>query len=80
MLYVCERGVMNVVFFLYCDACSCMCSCMGSMSVSSCRYCLCLVCILWQFLILHNLPFVICVGHDQNWCSRWSYVCSVYVE
>ena len=25
------------VFCLYCDACSCRCSCMGSMSVSSCR-------------------------------------------
>ena len=38
MLYVCVRGVMNVVFFcLYCDALSCMCSCMGSMSVFSCR-------------------------------------------
>ena len=23
---------------------------------------------------------VICVGHDLNWCSRWCYVCSVYVE
>ena len=30
MLYVCVRGVMDVVFFwLYCDAWSCMCSCMG---------------------------------------------------
>ena len=41
MLYVCVRGVMDVVilysFFLYCDAWSCRCSCMGSMNVSSCR-------------------------------------------
>ena len=41
MLYVCVRGVMDVVFFcLYCDAWSCRCSCMGSMSVSSCRCCM----------------------------------------
>ena len=33
MLYVCVRGVMDVM--LYCDASSCRCSCMGSMSVSS---------------------------------------------
>ena len=37
MLYVCVREVMNVVVFLYCDAWSCRCSYMGSMSVSSCR-------------------------------------------
>ena len=46
MLYVCVRSVVDV-FCLYYDACSCRCSCMGSMSVSSCRFvCLCLVCIL----------------------------------
>ena len=28
------------VFCLYCDAWSCRCSCMGSMSVSSCRWCM----------------------------------------
>ena len=33
------------VFCLYCDAVSCMCSCMGSMSVSSCRYCMFLSCV-----------------------------------
>ena len=37
--YVCVRGVMGV-FCLYCDAWSCSCSCMGSMSVSSCRCCM----------------------------------------
>ena len=36
------------VFCLYCDALSCRCSCMGNMSVSSCRCCMfVLVCILW---------------------------------
>ena len=28
------------VFCLYCDVGSCRCSCMGGMSVSSCRYCM----------------------------------------
>ena len=46
MLYVCVRGVMDVVFFLYCDAWSCRCSCMGSMSVSSCRCCMFVSCVL----------------------------------
>ena len=43
------------VFCLYCDMWSCGCSCMGSMSVFHHAYvvCLCLVCILWQFLMLH---------------------------
>ena len=40
MLYVCVRCVMDVVFSVfYCDVWSCRCSCMGSMSVSSCRCC-----------------------------------------
>ena len=38
MLYVCVRGVMDVVFsVLYYEAWSFRCSCMGSVSVSSCR-------------------------------------------
>ena len=46
MLYVCVRGVMDVVFFcLYCDAWSCRCSCMGSMSVLSCRCCMFVSCV-----------------------------------
>ena len=37
MLYVCVRDVMDVVFLcLYCEAWSCSCLCMGSMSISSC--------------------------------------------
>ena len=41
MLYVCVKGVMDVVFVcLYCDAWSCRCSLMGSMGVSSCRCCM----------------------------------------
>ena len=45
MLYVCVRGVMDVVFCLYCDTWSCRCSCMGSMSVSSCRCCMFVSCV-----------------------------------
>ena len=36
MLYVCVRGVMDVVF----SVCLCRCSSMGSMSVSSCICCM----------------------------------------
>ena len=46
MFYACVRGVMDVVFFcLYCDAWSCRCSCMESMSVSSCRCCMFVSCV-----------------------------------
>ena len=38
MVYVSVRGVIDVIFCLYCDAWSCRCLCMGSMSVSSCRF------------------------------------------
>ena len=42
MLYVCVR---DVVFCLYCDACCCRCSCMGSMSVLPCRCCMFVSCV-----------------------------------
>ena len=43
------------VFCLYCEAWSCRCSCMGSVSVCHADVvCLCLVCILWQFSMLHS--------------------------
>ena len=46
MLYVCVRGVMDVVFFgVYCDAWSCRCSCMGSMNVSSGICCMFVSCV-----------------------------------
>ena len=44
MLYVCIRGVIDV-FCLYCHAGSCRCSCMGSMSVSSCICCMFVSCV-----------------------------------
>ena len=40
--YLC-RGC--CVFCLYCEAWSCRCSCMGSVSVSSCRCCMCVSCV-----------------------------------
>ena len=48
------------VFCLYCDAWSCRCSYMGSMSVSSCSYVcvLCAYCGNSQCCILHDLQFV----------------------
>ena len=40
MLCICVWDVMDVVVFcLYCEALSYRCSCMGSVSVSSCRCC-----------------------------------------
>ena len=45
MLYVCVRDVVDVFFCLYSDAWSCMCSCMGSMSVSSYRCCMFVSCV-----------------------------------
>ena len=41
MLFVCVRGVMDVVLCLYCDACSCM----GSMSVLSYICCMFMFCV-----------------------------------
>ena len=62
MLYVCVRDVMDDVFFcLYCDAWSCRCSCMGSMSVSSCIYCM----------------FVSCVHHVAVLNAEFCMTCSL---
>ena len=33
------------VFCVCCEAWSCRCSCMGSVSVSSCRCCMCMLCV-----------------------------------
>ena len=44
MLYVCVRDVMDV-FCLNCEAWSCRCSCMRSVSVSSCRRCMFVSCV-----------------------------------
>ena len=62
------------VFCLYCDAWSCKCSCMGSMSVSSCIYML-YVCVLCascgssQCCVLHDLQFV----NAGRGCKRRPY-------
>ena len=47
------------VFCLYCDAWSCRCSNMGSVSVFSCRCCM-FVCILWQLSMLHSALLAVC--------------------
>ena len=56
------RGCDGCLCFLFCncEAWSCRCSCMGSVSVfrhaDVCMFC-CLVCILWQFLNAAFLPW-----------------------
>ena len=46
MLYICVRGVMDVVFSVGTrDSWSCRCSCMGSVSGSSCRCCIFVSCV-----------------------------------
>ena len=44
MLCVYVGDVMDVVFYLYCETWSCKCSCMGSVSVSSCIWCMFVSC------------------------------------
>ena len=61
MLYVCVRGVIDVVFFLYCDALSLRCSCMDSMSVSTCICCI----------------FVFCVHHVAVLNAAFCMTCSL---
>ena len=51
--YVVCRGCDGCCVFLYCEAWSCRCSCMGSVSVSSCRCCM-FVSIRWQFSMLRS--------------------------
>ena len=46
MLFVCVRGVIDVVFYVcIVDAWICRCSCIGSMSVSSRRSCMFVSCV-----------------------------------
>ena len=65
---------MDVVFCLYCDAWSCRCSCMGSMSVSSCRCCMFVSCVhpvaVLNAIILHDLQFV----NAGRGCKRRPYL------
>ena len=65
MFYICVKDVRDVVF----SVCIVRCLCMGSMSVSSC----CLVCIMWQFLMLRpafvNLKYcVVCINGRRYVC------------
>ena len=45
MLYACVRGVMDVVFSFSIVRRGMVCSCMGSVSVSSCRCCMFVSCL-----------------------------------
>ena len=56
--YVCVSGVIDV-FCLYCNAWSCRCSCMGSMSVSSCKCCMFVSCV-HHVAVLHAAFCMIC--------------------
>ena len=53
----------NCVFCLYCEAGSCRCSCMGSVSVSSCRFCM----------------FVSCVHHVAVFNAAFYMTCSLVI-
>ena len=60
MLYVCVGDVMDVVFSIcIVRPWSCRCSCMGSVSVSSCRCCMFMSCVpscgSSQCCVLHDL-------------------------
>ena len=62
------------VFCLYCEAWSCRCSCMGSVSVSSCRCCMFVSCVhpvavLNAAYVLHDLQFV----NAGRGCNRRPY-------
>ena len=60
MLYVCVRDVMDVFLCLYCEAWSCRCLCMGSVSVSSCICCdLCASCCSSQFCMTCSLLMLV---------------------
>ena len=56
------------VFCLYCDAWSCRCSCMGSMTVSSCRCCMFVSCV--HAVAVQNAEF----------CMTWSLLMLVEDE
>ena len=60
MLYVCVRCVMDVVFSILYGKCECR---------HADVVCLCLVCILWQFSMLHDLQFV----NAGRGCKRRPY-------
>ena len=63
MLYVCVRDVMDV-FCLHCDAWSCRCSYIKSMSASSCRCCI----------------FVSCVHHMAVLNTAFCMTCSLLIR
>ena len=76
MLYVCVRDVMDVVFSVCIvrrGAVGAQCSCMGNMSVSSCRCCMFVSCVypvaVLKSCVLHDLLLV----NDGRGCKRRPY-------
>ena len=55
MLCVCVGDVMDVVFSVCIEAWSCRCSCMGSVSVLSCRCCMFVSCV--HLVVVLNAAF-----------------------
>ena len=60
-------------FCLYCDAYSCRCSCMGGMSVSSCRWCTFVSCV--HPVAVLNVAF--CMTCSLLGCKRLPYVIGI---
>ena len=67
------------VFCLYCEAWSCSCSCMGSVSVSSCRCCMIVSCVhpmaVLNDALCMTCSFIMLVhdtrgDHREEACSR----------
>ena len=54
-MFVFMSAVVTVWFCLYCNAWSCRCSCLGSISVSSCRCCLFVSCV--HYMAVLNAAF-----------------------
>ena len=63
MLYICVSGVMGV-FYLYSDVGRCRCSCMGSMSVSSCMCCMFVSCV--HPVAVLNVAFCMTRNHHHR--------------
>ena len=64
MLYVCVRGVMDVVFLVCIVTRGASCLCMGSMSVLSCRCCMFVSCV-------HP------VAYGRGILQSWSHDCLI---
>ena len=57
--------------FVHCDAWSCRCSCMGRMSVSSCRWCMFVSCV--HAMAVLNAIFCMLFLNAGRGCKRRLY-------